>query len=299
MSVREDREGEKGIYIIDGTNTVVKNVTIRRHQDSEMNEVVHLDGYVGNVKRHPQHVFFDTQSNGTHEQNDLQSAQPTLRKIHLSDIERANKEHMIAGTPGIMEQKLGPTILSGGLGSGYASSEDDVIVKLVPTTSSAEQDFMIEAEAISLINCKLLPSEEEHEHFDNLILKPVYWSEFRLRQSKTSRSSASPLGKRENMPFGSKPSVQNHPLQSNFYQHMMSLTMCFTSQSEGYLYHLPGHLRYAIDYCFRYSVKKILKDIGILYLHFKFDRITLPGSLAGAVGYAVLQHIPSLHLLEG
>ena len=222
---------------------MVKNVTVRRHQDSEMNEAAHLDGYVGNVKRHPQHVFFDTHSNGTHEQNDQLNAQPALRKIHLSDIERANKDHMATGTPGIMEQKLGPTILSGGLGSGYASSEDDVIVKLVPTTLSAEQDFMIEAEAISLIHCKLLPSEEEHEHFDNLILKPVYWSEFRLRQSKTSRSSASPLGKRDNLPFGGKPSVQNHPLQSSFYQHMMSLTMCFTSQSEGYLYHLPGHLR--------------------------------------------------------
>ena len=244
LSIKEDREGEKGIYIVDGTNTVVKNVTIRRHQDSEMNEAAHLDGYVGNVKRHPQHVFFGTNSNGARSPTSYTNGQTSIGTIHLSDIERANKEQMITGTPGIMEQKLGPTVLSGGLGSGFASSEDDVIVKLVPKTSSAEQDFMIEAEAISLIHCKLLPSEEEHEEFDNLVLKPVYWSEFKLRQSKTSRNSASPLGKRENHPFGNaRPSVQNHPLQSNCYQHMMSLTMCFTSKCEGYLYHLPGHLR--------------------------------------------------------
>ena len=80
--------------------------------------------------------------------------------------------------------------------------------------------------------------------FDNLVLKPVYWSEFRLRQSKAARNSASPVGRKDNLAFGGgRPSVQNHPLQSNSYQHMMSLTMCFTSQSEGYLYHVPGHLR--------------------------------------------------------
>ena len=209
-----------------------------------MNDVAHLDGYVGNVKRHPQHVFFDTNSNGNSSQTSYVNGQNSIGKIHLSDIERANKEHMVTGTPGIMEQKLGPTALTGGLGLGFASTEDDVIVKLVPTTSSAEQDFMIEAEAISLIHCKLLPSEEEHEEFDNLILKPVYWSEFRLRQSKAARNSASPVGKKDNLIFGGgRPSVQNHPLQSNSYQHMMSLTMCFTSQSEGYLYHVPGHLR--------------------------------------------------------
>ena len=207
-----------------------------------MNDAAHLDGYVGNVKRHPHHVFFDTNTNGN--SSPTINRQSSIGKIHLSDIEKANKEHMVTGTPGIMEEKLGPTILSGGLGLGFASTEDDVIVKLVPTTSSAEQDFMVEAEAISLIHCKLLPSEEEHEQFDNLILKPVYWSEFKLRQSKTPRNSTSPLGRKDNLNFGGgRPSVQNHPLQSNFYQHMMSLTMCFTSQSEGYLYHLPGHLR--------------------------------------------------------
>ena len=158
---------------------------------------------------------------------------------------------MATGIPGIMDQKLGPTVLSGGLGSGYASSDDDVIVKLVPTSSSAEQDFMIEAEAISLVNCKLLKSEEEHEQFDNLILKPVYWSELKLRQSRmTTRGAISSAlqGSRADNNTAlngnvSSSATHHHPLQSTFYHHMMSLTMCFTSQSEGYLYHLPGHLR--------------------------------------------------------
>ena len=230
-----NKEGNSGI------NPGVKNVTARRHQDSEINDA-HLEGYLGNVKRHPQHVVFDTRNlNG-------QNGQNSVKKIFLSEIERANTEHTTMGVPGLMDQKLGPTILHGGLGSGYASSDDDVIVKLVPTTSSAEQDFMVEAEAISLVHCKLLPSEEEHEHFDNLILKPVYWSELKLRQNKPRKCTASPSegAQVEKNGFnGSLASTSTHinPLQSAVYQHMMSLTMCFTSQSEGYLYHLPGHLR--------------------------------------------------------
>lgn len=254
VNIREEKDAEKGIYIVNGANTVVKNVTVRRHQDSEMNDA-HLEGYLGNVKRHPDHVIFNTHTNGN-EQNQLTRFSDNqisgVQKIVLSDIERANREHNTAtGIPGIMDQKLGPTILSGGLGSGYASSDDDVIVKLVPSSYSAEQDFMIEAEAISLVNCKLLQSEEEHEQFDNLILKPVYWSELKLRQSRmTTRGATSSTlqGSRgdNNSAFNgsvASKSVHNHPLQSTFYHHMMSLTMCFTSQSEGYLYHLPGHLR--------------------------------------------------------
>ena len=87
LSIKEDREGEKGIYIVDGTNTVVKNVTIRRHQDSEMNEAAHLDGYVGNVKRHPQHVFFGTNSNGARPPTNHTNGQHSIGTIHLSDIE--------------------------------------------------------------------------------------------------------------------------------------------------------------------------------------------------------------------
>ena len=57
--------------------------------------------------------------------------------------------------------------------------------------------------------------------------KPGYWREFRVR-----RSNPSPIN-----PAG------QHPLQSLWHPHLMSLTMCFTSNHEGYIYHLPGHIR--------------------------------------------------------
>ena len=237
----EKKDVEKDILVVNGINTVVKNVTARRHQDSEMNDV-HLEGYIGNVKRHPQHVVFDPNVND----RGGQIGPNPVHKILLNGIDRANKDNTMM-TPGIMEQKLGPTNLSGSLG--YATSDDDVIVKLVPTSSSAEKDFMIEAEAISLVNCKLLPTEHDLESFNNLILKPVYWSELKLKPRPTKRNIASPL-QGSNGTDSSKirgKSAHVHPLQSSFYPHMMSVTMCFTSQTEGYLYHLPGHIRYEYD----------------------------------------------------
>ena len=242
---KEKKDVEKDILVVNGINTVVKNVTARRHQDSEMNDA-HLEGYIGNVKRHPQHVVFDPNVNDK-DQNGRGPIGPNpVHRILLNGIDRANKDHAMM-TPGIMEQKLGPTNLSGSLG--YATSDDDVIVKLVPTSSSAEKDFMIEAEAISLVNCKLLPTEHDLESFNNLILKPVYWSELKLKPKPTKRNIASPMqgsnGTDSSTVRGKSAHV--HPLQSSFYPHMMSVTMCFTSQTEGYLYHLPGHIRYEFD----------------------------------------------------
>ena len=237
---------------------MVKNVTARRHQDSEINDA-HLDGYIGNVKRHPQHVVFDTQSDieerrGIKEAGNRFNGQHSLKKITIPEIECANKEHNLMGMPRIMEERLGPKLVSGGIDPGLASIDDDIIVKIVPRTSSAEHDFMVEAEAVSLVCCKLLPSEEVHEELNNLILQPVYWREFRLRQQKIGKgiSSSPPLGTSKGDIISSNCSIPqahilsrpvSHPLQSSFYPHMMSITLCFTSQSEGHLYHLPGHLR--------------------------------------------------------
>ena len=128
-----------------------------------------------------------------------------------------------------MEQILGPkaapplTANSGGMHSGL-----EVIVKLVPT--STDQDPMVEAEAVTLVHCKLLKSEEHRDHFKNLRLSPVYWREFRVRKSE-ARGHLSP-----DSPF-------THPLQSSWHPHLMSMTMAFASVTEGYIYHLPGHIR--------------------------------------------------------
>ena len=66
--------------------------------------------------------------------------------------------------------------ISGGCRGG---SGGEIIVKLVPTS---DQDCSVEAEAITLVHCKLLLAEEQHEIFQNLKLKPVYWKEFRVRK---------------------------------------------------------------------------------------------------------------------
>ena len=62
-------------------------------------------------------------------------------------------------------------------------------------------------------------------------VSPVYWREFRVRKSE-ARGHLSPCG----------PNVK-HPLQSSWHSHLMSLTMTFSSNNEGYIYHLPGHIR--------------------------------------------------------
>lgn len=190
-----------------------KNVTVARTQDSEANETHHLPGYTGNVKRHVDHV--------------LLTGSETRGRVALPEIERANREFLAVSTPRIMEQSLGPRSPPAPTnGTGRSS---DIIIKLVPTVATAEQDFMIEAEAVTLVHCKLLKSEEQHEQLKNLQIKPVYWREFRVKKS----SSESPQ----------QQLVQQHPLQSQWHPHLMSLTTCFTSLNEGYVYHLPGHIR--------------------------------------------------------
>ncbi len=83
-------------------------------------------------------------------------------------------------------------------------------------------------ECVTLLRCSLAdPEHQRGERLRNLNLKPVFWREYRVR-SKAASSVPFPLP---------------HPLQSSLHPHLMSLTACFTSQSEGHLYHLPGHLR--------------------------------------------------------
>ena len=125
-----------------------------------------------------------------------------------------------------MEQILGPKAAPPLNANGGHSAE--VIVKLVPTALTSDQDTMIEAEAVTLVHCRLYKQEEDRDRFKNLKLKPVYWREFRVK-----RSNPSPI----------HPNSSQHPLQSLWHPHLMSLTMVFTSNNEGYIYHLPGHIR--------------------------------------------------------
>ena len=118
----------------------------------------------------------------------------------------------------ILGPKAAPPLMANGTGHGTGF---EVIVKLVPMSTTSDHDAMVEAEAVTLVHCKLLKSEEQRENFKNLKMSPVYWREFRVRKSE-ARGHLSPCG----------PCV-NHPLQSTWHSHLMSLTMTFTSTMEG------------------------------------------------------------------
>ena len=75
---------------------------------------------------------------------------------------------------------------------------------------------------MTLVHCKLLKSEEIRDSFKNLKMAPVYWREFRVRKSEAMRGHLSPCGP-----------AANHPLQSTWHSHLMSLTMTFSSTLEG------------------------------------------------------------------
>ncbi len=180
-----------------------------------------MPGYSGNVKRHPNHVSL---SNGLCHKN----------KIVFHDIEKANKEFG-NGPNKIMEQILGPRVppTFNSNGSHHHPGSDSLIVKLVPTVATADQDLLVEAEAVTLVHCKIVKAEEDHERFRNLCMKPVYWREFRVKKQNHDKSPKLPV-----------PSLMNsHPLHSSWHQHLMSITLAFTSLNEGYVYHLPGHIR--------------------------------------------------------
>ena len=81
---------------------------------------------------------------------------------------------------------------------------------------------------------RLSKGEEAHEALKNLVLSPVYWREMKMREKRSPG-----VGGNEGGGLGTTP----NPLLSSNYHHLMSISLLFTSRNEGYLYHLPGHLR--------------------------------------------------------
>lgn len=175
-----------------------------------------ISGYNGNVKRNPNHVF-------------LPDALTSKNKIILPEVEKANRDFGAQSMPKIMEQIIGPKAAPPLMGNGSLSGLE-VIVKLVPSTASNSDDAIIEAEAVTLVHCKMVKTEEDRDLFKNLKMSPVYWREFRVKKSE-AKSPSSPSN------------FCSHPLQSMWHSHLMSMTMVFTSLMEAYIYHLPGHIR--------------------------------------------------------
>ena len=149
-----------------GDKCPFKNITLAREEDSDICDSSHLPGYVGNVRRHPNHV-------------QLPNGLSPKSKIILADVEKANRDQFnnSQSSPKIMEQILGPKAAPplNANGSGHTA---EVIVKLVPTALTSDQEIMLEAEAITLVHCRLYKQEEDRETFRNLKLVRCFFHFF-------------------------------------------------------------------------------------------------------------------------
>ena len=155
------------------------NITLRHQQDSELGEQ-HLEGFGGNVRRHPGHAFVGADSSVP------RTVLPQIAEANRS-LATASAEQSGRGltSPNIMEQTLGPS---------PPPAERQTTVKCLMNGGEAghqggqSRDF--EAECATLIHCKLLRSEEGHESFRNLTLRPVYWKECRVRRRRNGHNGS-------------------------------------------------------------------------------------------------------------
>ena len=194
------------------------NITLRHQQDSELGEQ-HLEGFGGNVKRHPGHAFIGDSS---------------VSRTVLPQIAEANRSLVAAGadasrssgsataSPNIMDQTLGPSL---------PPVERQTTIKCLMNGGEAghqgggqSRDF--EAECATLVHCKLLQSEEGHESFKNLTLRPVYWKEFKVRKRRNGGHSGRGRGNGGSL-LGGAEGPPHHPLQVRVALRIITRDDCF------------------------------------------------------------------------
>ena len=161
----------------------------------------------GGIRKAPGHI-----SLGLEDDND-----PGLEVIPVSLVERMEKEVGSVSTPRILEQMLGPC---------PTPPHMSVSVSVVASAWPAGTEE-VQATTVTLVHAKIIEEERQHDRCQLLRVTPVYWREFRLRREKSETSGP------------------HNPLQSVMFSHLMSLSLMFTSVHEGYLYHIPGHIRKA------------------------------------------------------
>jgi len=187
------------------------NVTARRRTDSSSErEVVQ-----GGIRKHPNHVTLG----GGSSDDDTDNSNPSIEKIPVPLVEKTERELGSVSTPRILEQMLGPC---------PTPHQIQITVFLLPNAWSGAS---LEGEAITLVYAKIIEEERPHEQLRLLQMSPVYWREFRIKRDRTEAGQTSPS------------STPHNPLQSIMYSHLMSVTVMFSSVHEGYLYHIPGHIR--------------------------------------------------------
>ena len=182
------------------------NITARRRTDSSCEREI----YHGGIRRAAGHV-----SLGLNTGDDDDS--PGVEIIPVSLVEKMEKEVGSVSTPRILEQILGPCPTPP-----HMSVNVSVVAAAWPL--QAED---LQATTVTMVHAKIIEEERQHDRCKLLQVTPVYWREFRLKRDMSETSGP------------------HNPLQSIMYSHLMSLSLMFTSVHEGYLYHIPGHIRKA------------------------------------------------------
>ena len=161
----------------------------------------------GGIRKAPGHISLGLEDD----------SEPGLEVIPVSLVERMEKEVGSVSTPRILEQILGPC---------PAPPHMSLSVSVVPSAWPAGLEE-VRATTVTMVHAKIIEEERQHERCQLLRVTPVYWREFKLRREKSEASGP------------------HNPLQSVMFSHLMSLSLMFTTVHEGYLYHIPGHIRKA------------------------------------------------------
>lgn len=183
------------------------NFTERRRMDSSCEREINKSS----IRKHPDHILLGRRS--SQDNPELYAGIEVIRNPLVNNEQR---EIGSLSSPNILEQIIGPC------------SHPPYINIIIETNPAAFQKSAkrIEGTAITLVYAKISENEKT-EKLGLLTVHPVYWREFRVRRNRTPQT----------------PEQLHNPLQSMMYSHLMSVTLMFTSTHEGYLYHVPGHIR--------------------------------------------------------
>ena len=132
-----------------------------------------------------------------------------LERVEVPLVDREERDIGSLATPRLLEQNLGPQACP------------EVTVTVLGDWASGHA-----GEATTLVQAKLPEQERRHERLHLLRLEPVYWREWRVRRGANNINPA-----------------PHSPLHSAWHSHLMSFSLFAASVHEGYLFHLPGHLR--------------------------------------------------------
>ena len=206
---------EKSTSSVPGQGPSITNITARRRTDSSSERDLG-QGHGGHgVRRHPRHLALGARTSSSSQEDEAEDS-GGVEVIPVPLVERTERELGCISTPRILEQQLGP---------GPAPPHLSVAVSCVGAGEG------VAAAPVTLLYAKIIEEERQHDALKLLQLTPVYWREFRIRRGDKEDKEAAGGG------------APHNPLQSLMFSHLMSLSLMFTSVHEGYLYHLPGHIR--------------------------------------------------------